>query len=222
MRRTAWLGAATGLVAFAVAMAAGQASAAGHPARVTSPARAAAVTQTGPVCDKQLQEDTGSAALSQKFLDADMDVYDSRAADDFMLNETCSLASVDVLGQYLEGAGPAVTENIVIYTNAGRAPGKVIYKQTVVGEDSTGTGSFHLMLPQPISLRAGTYWISVRANLAFAQGGEWGWEATHHKVLKPGTWHNQGGGFGVCKHWAPAQDCVGVGPDFMFSLNTRR
>ena len=34
---------------------------------------------------------------------------------------------------------------------------------------------FHIVLPTPLTLAPGTYWVSVQANMDFPVGGEWGW-----------------------------------------------
>jgi hypothetical protein len=93
----------------------------------------------------------------------------------------------------------------------------MITSQNVVGTDSGGTFTIPL---STVTLAPGSYWVSVTATMAFASGGEWGWEVTsNQKQGIDGQWENPGGGFGVCPTWGDVVTCVGsTGPDFMFTL----
>jgi hypothetical protein len=171
----------------------------------------------------QNNQDSGVADVSQNF-EAAFDVYDSQLADDFKVKSghVWKVKEVDVTGVYFNGAGPAVSENVTFYKDAGGSPGVVKKTYTgVVGADN-GTGSFVIALPgKGTKLTAGHYWVSVQANLDFGVGGEWGWE---NRLAKKGTaaeWQNPGDGFGSgCTSYATMTTCIpgSGGPDLMFAL----
>lgn len=59
-------------------------------------------------CFEQLDDNTGTGPISQKF-EEQYAAYDSRGADDFTLTTSCTVLSVDVLGTFSEVKGPPGT-----------------------------------------------------------------------------------------------------------------
>lgn len=169
-------------------------------------------------CYSNMQNDAADAIVSQDFTDAGNDIYDSMGADNFAVKKTCKVAGINVIGAYFNGSGPADSETVTFYADdAGGVPGTVINTQTVMGSDNNG--SFTIPL-KTVALPPGSYWVSVQATMAFAVGGEWGWEVTsHQKQGIDGQWQNPGGGFGMCPTWDDVVTCTAAtGPDFMMTL----
>jgi len=74
---------------------------------------------------------------------------------------------------------------------------------------------------RPIELAAGTYWVSVVANMAFGSGGEWGWNTNNTVRGNASAWQNPGSGFATgCSSWGRTTTCIpsGEGGDFSYAL----
>jgi hypothetical protein len=161
--------------------------------------------------------------VSQDFTDAGFDIYDSNGADDFVVPAatTWQIQGVRITGVYFNGSGPADSEVLTFYRNAGGLPGAVIRAVPVNCADSAG--SFTCRLPgRGLQFRAGTYWMSIQAVMAFSAGGEWAWETRTLQANSAAAWVNPGDGFATgCTTYANMQGCIGPlgeGPDFMFAL----
>jgi hypothetical protein len=168
--------------------------------------------------------DSGIGIVSQNF-ETSFDIYDSQAADDFVVpaGHGWAVSQVLVRGVYFNGFGPANSEHVTFYKDAGGLPGMAVADfPAIVGTDN-GTGSFMINLPTAVRLRAGTYWVSVQANLAFTVGGEWGWENQTTVVGNPAAWQNPNGGFGIgCTTWTTETTCIPDGQgDHIFALKGR-
>jgi hypothetical protein len=166
---------------------------------------------------------SGVSIISQDFTDPGFDIYDSTGADDFVVPTGTKWLIKGVIGTgvYFNGSGPADSETVTFYKDAGGTPGAVISSQTVNGIDTAGT--FKMLLPSPVKLlTSGTYWVSVSATMAFGAGGEWGWSTTNTLSNTASKWQNPQDGFVTgCTTWADMQTCIGPlgeGPDFMFVL----
>jgi hypothetical protein len=144
----------------------------------------------------------------------------SPAADDFTVpgGHVWKVHKVIVTGVYFNGFGPAVSENVVFYTNAGGLPNEV--KKEYVGLVGVDTfGSFEITLPTPATFPGGspfgsgkTYWLSVQANLDFLVGGQWGWEGSLNSVGFDGVWRNPADGFATgCTSYTRELDCIQAG-----------
>ncbi len=157
------------------------------------------------------------AVNSQKYEPA-FDAFTGQGADDFVVpfNHKWKINGVTVTGSYARG--PAVSENVTFYKDANGLPGIVKNTQTVVGTDSSG--SFTIPLSQ-FTLSAGTYWVSVQANLNFSGGGEWFWQTRTVQNGNGAAYQNPGDGYGTgCTTWARLQTCASaLPPDFMFALS---
>lgn len=163
--------------------------------------------------------DAGVAVVSDNFDSGSFDSYDDQAADDFTVPSLHMwvIRQVNVTGAYFNGSGPADGVTVYFYKDNGGLPGDLI--QEVDGSEFTDTnGSFTIKLEDAVALKAGTYWVSVQANINFATAGEWGWEVNSVQNGNLSAWQNPGGGFGVCPVWGTTESCLGYGPDLMFSL----
>ncbi len=162
--------------------------------------------------------DAGASVVSDNF-QSSFDAYDSQGADDFTVPSLHQwiIKQVNVTGAYFNGAGPADGVTVYFYRDNGGLPGDLI--EEVDGSEFTDTnGSFSIKLDDAVSLKAGTYWISVQADINTANG-EWGWEVNAVQNGNPSAWQNPGDGFGTgCTTWNTTQTCTGEGPDFMYSL----
>jgi hypothetical protein len=178
----------------------------------------------------QNSDDAGIAIVSQNF-ESSFDIYDSQAADDFIvpLDVTAwRVQEVDVTGVYFNGSGPAVSENVFFFKDKKGLPGKLIAEYAgLAGTDSFG--SFAIKLPEKgRKLKPGHYWVSVQINMDFSAGGEWGWERRNTQMMDPAAWQNPGDGFATgCTTWGNEAKCLGfaphdptvdTGPDHMYAL----
>lgn len=173
------------------------------------------------MCVDQSDNDTGIGQTSQNF-EAAYPEFDSRGADDFTITKTCRIKMVMVDGQYFNGPGPASSENVTFYRNYNGLPGGVISNQMNLPGEDDGSGNFTIRLSSPVGLRAGTYWVSVQANLDYDSGGQWGWNTNVQQRGSEAAWRNKGDGFGTgCVHYTALHTCVGEGQgaDFSFMLH---
>jgi hypothetical protein len=149
----------------------------------------------------------GLGLVSQNF-EAAFDSFDSRGADDFRLNSTCTVHNVSVKGDYFNGSGPADSINVVIYKDGGGLPGAIVREFAHRAyTDPSGGGNFSIALPTTV-LKPGLYWLSVRANLNFKPNGEWEWLTSYNQHNNVPVWKNTGDGFGTgCTSYQPVFDC---------------
>jgi hypothetical protein len=218
--RLARLITASALVAAAAFMVAPAAGAASVPS-IAGKGTVGAAPQSigGEVIYDQNDNDTGTAVSSQNF-ETEFDAYDNSGADDFTLTATrTKVTHVVVTGTYYNGYGPAVSETVTFYKDAGGLPGARITRRTRTGTDSAGSFVIRLGKRGP-RLHAGTYWLGVVVNMDFYAGGQWGWETRTVQSGNPAAWRNPGDGFGTgCKRWGVMNKCLpGYGLDFMFKL----
>jgi len=169
----------------------------------------------------------GSNSLTSQNFEASFDIYDNQGADDFEVpaGQTWSIESIDVLGAYYNGTGPAVSFNVFFYNNSGGLPGSLAAQVlNAAYTDPGGLGSVSVAFSPAVVLNAGSYWVSVQCNMDFGVGGQWGW-TEHLPINTESTWQNPGGGFGTpCTSWGyRVTTCGIVGtsgyPDFAFRLN---
>jgi len=165
----------------------------------------------------------GGVGLVSQMFGSSYPTYDSQGADDFVVptGKKWDITEVDVTGVYFNGAGPATSENVYFYADSSGAPGTLVKSFLNVAGTDNGTGSFAITLPKKgMKLKkAGTYWVSVQANLAYKAGGEWGWEDNSVQTGSEAHWQNPGNGFATgCTSWTDIETCLGYGPDLMFDL----
>jgi hypothetical protein len=175
----------------------------------------------------QTSNPAANSTVSQNFETAN-DPFDNQLADDFVVPAGgWTVGQVNVLGVYFNGPGPATDVNVFFYVNAGTLPGAPVAGGTYLNVPITAgaaTGAFQIVLPTPLTLAPGTYWVSVQANLNFTPGGEWGWTDRVVTSNSPAAWQNPGGGFGTpCTAWGERGPGCGIdngNNDQLFQLLT--
>lgn len=163
--------------------------------------------------------------VSQDFIDLIFDTFDSRAGDDFLVPEGFgwSVESVKVFGTF-DGAAPDTIQSldVVFYRDEAELPGAIVSDCNYLNIQPVNINdpSFHINLPSPCSLRPGTYWMSVRANMLFLPNGQWFWNENTVQTLNPFAWENPGNGFGTgCISYSYAMaECGAEFPDLSFQL----
>jgi len=206
---------------------AGSAEVAGKVPRAASGRMQFTAQKFNPPGDKKLKvlynqnsNDTGESVDSQSF-ESSFSAYDDQGADDFVVpsGSIWKIREVDVTGVYFNGSGPAASENIFFYKDDRGEPGKQIASASNLNGKHDASGSFAIEVPT-VTLKAGTYWVSVQANCSFEGGcGEWGWEVSSVQHGNQAEWRNPNEHMGGCPSWGPIETCVNAsGPDFMFRL----
>ena len=99
---------------------------------------------------------------------------DWRTTSSSRLAESWSVSGIDVQGAYYNGAGPAFSVNLFVYTDDGGALSDELVAQAS-SLPFTGGPNFVVDLPSPIALSAGTYWLALAAVQDFNSTGQWGW-----------------------------------------------
>ena len=94
--------------------------------------------------------------------------------------------------------------------------------QTYTGGAASGDTAV-ITLATPVSLPAGTYWVSVQARLDSGSdpGAQWYWDGRTIQSNNPEAWQNPGDGFATgCTTWGVQMTCFGDNvPDQLFRLN---
>jgi hypothetical protein len=169
----------------------------------------------------------GTNSITSQNFETVNDIFDSFAADDFALMDmTWNIESIDVLGVYSNGTGPANSVNVWIYTcnGSGGLPTDIIYSAlNIIPSSGLVDGSFSIPLPVTAVLNEGWYWLCVQANMDYATGGQWLWTERTFQDFSESAWKNPGGGFGTpcTPSWGyRVTNCaVGTQPDNCFRLN---
>lgn len=174
------------------------------------------IAAKGKSCYSLTTNDTGVAIASQTATD-DPGV-NSYGATDFSVKKSCTIKSVQTVGAYYNGAGPADSLHVTIYKNKKGMPGKVVAdRDNLKYTDSSGLGSLGAKL-KTIKLKKGSYWLSVSVNMDLSPGGQWGWELSSDTNGAADLFENSGGEFGVCPTWDTVLNCTGYGNDYMVTL----
>ena len=165
----------------------------------------------------------GTSSITSQNFETVNDIYDSFAADDFgLMDDIWSVTQIDILGAYYNGSGPASSVNVWFYSDSSGLPGQVIYSAlNIIPVNGLTTGSFSIILPNPVVLFEGMYWFCVQANMDQNPYGQWGWTERTASNFNESAWRNPGGGFGTtCTSWKPrVTECnVGTGSDLCFNL----
>jgi hypothetical protein len=194
---------------------------------VAAPAKAPAAPLD--VLYDQMGSPSGTGTSSQEF-EAAFSTYNDELADDFMVpaGVDWTVTGVDAAGSYFNGAGPAVSFNVVFYdstTSGGNAvPGTALATRTAQSY-TEGGGVEVITLSSPVTHTAGGhYWVSVQARMDFGAGGQWAWtDSSGATSNSPAVWRNPGGGFGDpnCLDWNLRTTCVAgsTGTDQSFRIN---
>jgi hypothetical protein len=117
------------------------------------------------------------------------------------------------------------TASVLLNTSVPAAdlPGTLVtseLSQTYTGGAASGDTAV-ITLATPVSLPAGTYWVSVQARLDLSPNGQWFWANRATQSNSPAAWQNPGGAFGFCPTWSVKTTCfpTSVGADQLFRLN---
>lgn len=156
---------------------------------------------------------------SQNF-ETQLDRDDSRAADDFVVpkGRTWAINEVDAIGAYFGGTGPVDSANVTFYANAGGLPGAIVKDYEGLHVTDTGGGALEIRVPKT-KLKAGTYWVSVQANMDLDKGGEWAWKSQDTSVGLRAAWENPGDGFATgCTTYTAEPSCIVGFGDHLFTL----
>lgn len=163
------------------------------------------------------------AVNSQNYTSGMFSSLDNEAADDFVVpeNTTWMVTEVDVSGQTSKRGGTPTSEDVIFFEDNNGVPGNEVTNglfSGVVGNYSHG--NIAIQLPEKgLKLKAGTYWVSVVANMSFASSGQWNWDVNSTQHGYQAQWQNPAGGFGVCTSWGSIATCnSSTGPDLMFDL----
>src|SRR5690606_12467544 len=151
--------------------------------------------------------------------------FNNQAADDFVVPEADGAWTIDTivaLGAYFNGPGPMPFVNVYFYADNGGLPGAEVkaYDGLTSFADAAGDLTIDLSA-DPAVLPAGTYWLSVQADMDFTPNGQWGWTDRVVQTGSPAAWRNPADGFGTgCTDWAARAAVCGVGtdPDHLFQL----
>ncbi len=137
-----------------------------------------------------------------------MSENDAAAADDFVVpsGQTWRVAQVDVTGVYFNGSGPAKSEVVTFYADKDGKPGR-IYRGPFTLKCTDNFGSFQCVLPKPVKLQTGTWWVSFVANVDFVDG-EWGWATNTVVHGNEAEYRNPDQG-GKCTRFRPLHVCGG-------------
>jgi hypothetical protein len=121
----------------------------------------------------QMTPSTDPAIASQTF--PDYGNCSLQGADDFTVpaGPSWNVSRVDVIGQYY--AGPINFFDVIVYADAAGSPGAPVYSATGLAFTQS-TNVFTINLTSAAVLPAGTYWISVVANMPFIPNGQYYWQ----------------------------------------------
>lgn len=161
--------------------------------------------------------------ISSQQFEAANSIFTANAADDFIVpaNRVWNVTAVNANGT-LPSSGYPTSYNVTFYANgATNFPGSVIRTETVTL--AAGSANPALPLASPLSLSAGTYWVSVQAVMDLS-GGQWFWStyADAGTLNQPYAWRNPGDGFGsgCTTNWNTGSICIaGQLKDLQFSLD---
>lgn len=154
------------------------------------------------------------------------DIYDARAADDFVLSRPCRRPVISVDGSYGQAVSPADSFNVTIYRDKKHGPGKVLRDLNGLDytDDCGDFGCADIALGR--KLKPGHWWVSVQANMDYANSsGYWNWWTKETVRNTAAMWQNPADGYGTgCTSYTDLLTCVGgdlgMGGDLSFSINS--
>jgi hypothetical protein len=168
---------------------------------------------------------SGTNNITSQNFEAMYDSFDNQAADDFIIYAgPLTISSIEVLGVYYNGSGPAISVNVWFYNDNNGLPGTTADSaMNIVPSGGLSTGSFIIPFQPYITLPGGIFWLSVQCNMDLSAGGQWGW-TEQLPNFNHSAWRNPLGGFLTqCLNWGyRVTDCqIGSPPyyDLSFRLN---
>jgi hypothetical protein len=152
-----------------------------------------------------------------------MAVFDSQAADDFVVPDGAfwRISRFVFEGEYRSLPGPAASLGLALYADQAGVPGSLVARLTRVKGFADDAGSLSVTLPHTVALTPGRYWISVQANIDYAESGLWAFTSIDGSVGYPAVWRNPGDGYHLpCTDWQPQVACFGGAPgDLRFEIH---
>lgn len=146
----------------------------------------------------------------------------AQSADDFTVaaGDTWSIERIVTPGG-VNGTPVLNAIRVIIYKDTLGVPGNEVYvSPALVPASGTANANLDLVLPAPVSLTAGKYWISVYAELAFVSSRQWFWRTTTTVNGTQGQFRDAANLFGVgALNWT-AQSVAfgGVPTDMLFTI----
>ncbi len=174
-----------------------------------------------------LYDQTASPALTSvtsQAYDPPRATLDNQAADDFIIPAADGAWAIDSLfiqGDYQGDPGQIPFVNVNFYADAGGLPGEIVLTYENVKPVNDVGGALTLKLPNAAILPAGTYWLSVQAQIITPDNIEWLWTESMTQTNALSVWRNPGGGLGTpCADWGSRVATCGIGthPDLLFRL----
>lgn len=183
----------------------------------------------------QMDDEYSDVSFVSQDFDAAFDIYDSQGADDFVVpkGETWRIYRIYARGSLMGGLDPVFQMRVTFYENGeGKAsrPGNVVaeHVKSAKSEGARGSGEYSVAFGEPITLKPGTYWLSLQAIMdpRDDRAGQWQWQTLHRLRGKSAVWKNPQDGYRTgCTEYKPHHVCfgrIGQGPDFMFWLIGKR
>jgi hypothetical protein len=143
---------------------------------------------------------------------------DAEAADDFVVPAGLghwTILRIDIPGAILRATPPVPQDvqalqsvNVRFYADLSGFPGTQLAADLNVPPFSDDRGTLTIDLPEALDLSPGSYWLSVQANLAIAQGDYWWWGFRSSVSNAPAVLRNPGDGLGLsCRSWSRIHSC---------------
>ena len=187
---------------------------------IATPAEARPKTPAAPavVLYDQYDNDGNNAIISTSQQGVDR----GKAADDFVVpaGQSWAISQIDFRGNPDPVGEPTgFTFSVFFYANAGSLPGSEVASRGIPALDSSA--DFAIPLDPPVVLSAGTYWVSVQANVFSSFAGFY-WEVRSVQSNSPAAWQQVGHGTCPAPAWFNRGTCfpdTASLPDQMFRLH---
>ncbi len=160
----------------------------------------------------------GSSSPSQFFIDFNAV---SQIADDFTIpgGNTWTLERVFAVGR-ADNSPELTNATVILYQDNAGVPGEEVYNSgEIVPVSDPNDTNLNLLLPEPVLLESGNYWISVYANLAFGPDQtQWFW-STQNEVIGQESHFRYESLFTQSIDWTPLGDVFKFTPvDQVFQI----
>jgi hypothetical protein len=194
------------------------------------PAPEGPATPTGTdVLYAQFEGMVSTAVISQDFPVAS-NVLDAQAADDFSVpfGESWQINAIDAAyARGGDGTYAGVGIHVFFFENGvGGQPGSLVataLSQAYTSGFDSGMETVSIVLASPVTLPAGSYWLSLQADEPY--GGYWYWRGYRPQVGQGAMWRNPLDGYSSgCTTWTDLGGCFDteLDPDLQFRLRGTR
>jgi len=150
---------------------------------------------------------------SQSF--TDFGGFIAQAADDFYIpsGNTWVIDKVTAFGN-VNGAPEFTSVSVVVYNNNNGVPGEEIFNSGEISPISElNNANLDILLPEPLTLESGDYWISIYVNLAFSNGNQWFWISEDNTVGEVTQFKDEADLFGTgATDWTSTVATFGTAP----------